>query len=334
MFRLIQSTGCSDLHRHFRPLAWLFLPAGISLLLIAPACLLAESLRPQDWQVDLEGAYGGRSAITNGSLVYWTETPLATPADDIDDQQVLYYGGFVPASGPYELIATVHLPTDPFLPHDPEADLVPMYELGIVASGLVIPGQLETDLPALQAGIVYRDYPEFGVQAGDILISWEEGEEDSSSFVRLDDFLEVIDLRVAFDGVNQLAFYYRSSGEETWTPVATQIVQLRGGPHARAELCGQSSNLLVPSAQGGRISDFKVVFAQPEILSLAPGAVAGEWELSWNREPGATYLVWGSVDLTDWSPLDCTLLEKGEQLTAVHQPGNSRLPWFYRLAKD
>jgi hypothetical protein len=334
MLRLIQSTGRSDLQRHLKPLAWLFLPAGISLLLIAPACLRAESLRPQDWQVDPEGAYGGRSAITNGSLVYWTETPLATLADDTDDQQVLYYGGLVPASGPYELIATVHLPTDPFTPHDPEADLVPLYELGIVASGLVIPGQPETDLPALQAGIVYRDYPEFGVQAGDILISWEENEDGPPSFVRLDGFIDAIDLRVAFDGVNQLVFYYRSSGEETWTWVATQIVQLRGGPHARAELRGQSSNLVVPPVQGGRISDFKVVFARPEILSLAPGAVAGEWALSWNREPGATYLVWGSVNLTDWSQLECTLLENGEQFTAVHRPANSTLPLFYRLTRD
>lgn len=303
--------------------------AALTLACCNPA---GGALNPTDWQPETAGAYGGRSELTNGALLFWTEHPLAQPADDVDDQQILYFEGFVPRSGPYELLATVHLPATLLTPHDPAWEVVPFYALGMVASGLVVPGPAG-ELPALRAAIVYEDLPEYGVQAGDMLILWEDSENGPPQFLRLNTVAESIDLRIAFDGVALVEFFYRPSGEAPWHSVATRAVQLRPGLNARAELLGQSANLLVARAAGGMISDFQVGFARPRITSLVGNAATGDWTLAWGSEVAAVYSVWGSPDLQGWTELDSNRVGTGEELRYVHRPSLLEPHYFFRVRR-
>lgn len=294
----------------------------------------AEPLRPGDWQADPEDAFGGRSAIAEGAMVFWTEEPLAQPAQDSDDQQIVYYQGYVPRTGPYELRATVRLPTVPIVAHDPGADLVPMYGLGVVASGFLRPSVPE-ELPFLRATVVGADVPEFGVQAGDVLLIWEESEDGPPAFHRMETPATELDLRVVYGGGSEVSFGFRPSGETEWRPLATQAVAPRDGLGARAELLGQAANALVPRGDAGSIRDFEVVFNRPRLRSPKPASGdLGVSTLSWESELGAVYGVWESSDLSAWSRIQGEVVGTGEDVQFLHEPSGPFPRLFYRLSRD
>lgn len=331
---LAKLRSCSQRRRTLPAGVAKLLLAGLLALLLGLSSLPAAPINPQDWTADTNNVFGGRSAFTNGALVFWTELPLAQPEDDEDDQRILYYLGFVPQSGPYELRATVHLPTEPLTAHEPESDLVPFYELGLVASGLVIPGLPENNLPGLTAAILYRDLPEYGVQAGDVALIWEGEENGPPNYLRLDSPIYSLDLRIVGNGVGQMELFFRPVGQPAWQSLTTQAVELRGGFHSRAELIGQAGNLLVPREQAGRISDFQVGFSPITIGSLTPGPAAGQWTVSWLSETNAAYTLWGAPNLFDWMQLDNTLVGTGGLLSVVHQPAAFETKYFYRVSRN
>jgi hypothetical protein len=293
----------------------------------------AAPLQPTDWRRDPEDGYGGRSVIENGAMTFWTELPLAPSEEDEDDLQIWYYRGFVPRSGPYSLQARVRLPETLFAPHDPDADQIPLYTLGLVASGLEV-ADAEEKLPVLRATVVYADLAEFGVSRGDVVVIWKEQEDGAPRFVRLAGAPHLLDLKIAYDGIGEVGMWYKQAEEDTWHLAGTQAVRLRDGSDARAGIGGQSGNLLVPRGQGGAIVDFQMQCTPPRITSLEGHSWQNTWTIRWETEPGATYSVWGSADLRAWEPVGSSVVGTGQEAFLMHHPGAPESHYFYRVQRE
>ena len=236
---------------------------GSILLLILSTCFPvlsgAHPVYSGDWSLDTNEVYGGASSIEDGVMVFWTVEPLATPADDADDQHFYYYAGYVPTQGPYALEAVVALPATHLQPYDPDWDLISLCQLGIVASGLLNTNLSQEDLPSFHAGVVYEPVDVGGTsyQAGDCFIVWEDGTDALPIRLGGPEIRQVM-LRAYFDGTNRLYLAYRLHATNAWSTAADFEVQLRGGGSARAEIRGAASNLLLTQADAGALTDFRV----------------------------------------------------------------------------
>jgi hypothetical protein len=153
----------------------------------------------------------------------------------------------------------VVLPDTDADPYEPTRDLVCIYELGIVASGLLTTNGSEEELPALHAGVVYEDVSVGGTdyQKGDRFLSYESGGDTLPTRLGGAD-IEQVYLRAYFDGTNRLYLAYRLSSSNAWNAVADFEVQVRGGPSARAEIRGGASNLVLSESAAGAITDFRI----------------------------------------------------------------------------
>jgi hypothetical protein len=301
---------------------------------LAGGVLCGAPLKPEAWQLDPDETYGGRSVIENGALIFWTETPLAPPQTEENDQQIFYYQGFVPRSGPYSLQIRVRLPETLFAPQNPDAELIPFYSLGLVASGLQVVGEdADEDSPFLQATIVYTDLPDYGLSRGEVVILWKD-DGDEPLFVRLDGAPHLLDLKITYDGAAEVGSWYKRAEEDTWHLAGTQAVQLRGGSSGRAGIGGQASNLLVPRDQAGAIVDFQVQCVPPHITGLSHQPAGNSWTLQWQAEPAATYSVWHSDDLRQWEQLSALIVSDGKTATFIHHLAMGTVRHFYQVRRE
>jgi hypothetical protein len=280
-----------------------------------------------DWTADTNEMYGGRSRVEDGAFRFWTDTPLATPVEDVDDQVIYYYGGYVPTQGPYALEATVDLPGTNAAPYRHDWDLVSYCQLGLVASGLLTTNLGTDNLPALGVGVVYEDVTVGGVVygRGDRFLTYEAGNDPVP--VRLGGpGLDRVLLRAAFDGTHLLQFAYRLEGDAAWTAVADVEVRERGGLSSRAELRGEASNLLLPEAEAGAVSDFRV--RQPYVAWLdemgVPEADRGEGadpegDGLKNLEEYALALHPLEDDAAGWLTLRAQALETSTEVILTHR---------------